>query len=369
MNLKYRKSLDLIPPYKLARNLEAAKRELGVEKIIKLAGNENTLGFSPTVFDALKDATSFYPDGSALALRERISQKYGVPLERIVAGNGSFELIFLAALALLESGDETVGARPSFGWYESSTKILGGKFVGVPVKKDFSLDLDAMAAAVGERTKIVWLCNPNNPTGTVFGRTELDSFLKKIPESVLVVLDEAYIDFVESPDFPNSVELMETHENLFILRTFSKLEGLAGFRVGYGFAREDFISLLNKIRLPCNVSGASQLAALAAIEDGEFNRRTLENARAQKKVLYEFFESHGLPFVRSHTNFVFFDTLRDSSPVVEALASRGILVRAGAEYGFPTMIRLSVGSAEETRAVVDALSEILGGRNIERKGV
>lgn len=358
--VKPRNSLASIPPYRAARSIESLKREYGLDSIIKLAANENTLGFSQNVWGEIrKRVTSQYPDGSAHELRSRIAEKLGIGLDNIVMGNGSFELIYLAAIAFVGGGDETIAGIPTFGWYKTVTEIQGGKFVGVPVR-NFRIDLDAVANAVTPRTRIIWLCNPNNPTGTIFTAQELSSFLRKIPSSILVVLDEAYIDFVEEDDFPDSLSVVKNHANVVLFRTFSKLEGLANFRVGYAIGNRDFISLITKIKIPSNVSGAAQAAALASLGDEDFMRRTVDNAREQKKVYYSFFEKLGLDYVKSNTNFIFFDTGREAKPVVDELLRNGILVRDGAEYGFPTMIRVSIGSPVENAAVISALGKILG---------
>lgn len=357
--VKARSALEKVPAYVAARSIETIQREYGLSSIIKLAANENTLGFSQNVWGKIKKrVTSQYPDGSAYELREKIAEKLGVGLENLVVGNGSFELIYLAAIAFLNEGDETIAGIPTFGWYKTVTEIQGGKFVGVPVK-NFHVDLDAIASAVTPKTKIIWLCNPNNPTGTIFTAGELDSFLKKIPDDILVVLDEAYIDFVLEDDFPDSLSVVKSHANVVSFRTFSKLEGLANFRVGYAIGNKDFISLISKVKMPLNVSGAAQAAALAAIEDDDFKNLTIQNAASQKKIYYEFFEKNGLEYVKSNTNFIFFDVGREAKPVVELLLQNGILVRDGAEYGFPTMIRLSIGTPEENEKVISALGKIL----------
>lgn len=358
MSIKPRAVLEKIPPYKAARSVAYLKREYGLEDIVKLAANENTLGFSPKVFEALKKVSSQYPDGSAFDLRKRLSEKLNVNIGQIVLGNGSFELIYLTAIAYLENGDETIGAVPSFGWYKSVTEILGGKYVGVPVK-DFHLNLDAIASAVTEKTKIIWLCNPNNPTGTIFTENELEKFLSEIRDDILVVLDEAYIDFVSEKKFPDSIALLKKYDNIAIFRTFSKLEGLAAFRVGYAISNSDFADTLNKVRIPSNVNAPAQFAALASIDDEEFKKRTLTNVREQKQFLYKEFRRLGFSYVPSNTNFIFFDIARPSSPVVEKILRKGFLVRGGSEYGFDTMIRLTVGTPEENSRFISILEEII----------
>lgn len=359
MSVRTRKELESLPAYRAARSQESLMREYGLEKITKLAANENTLGFSPLVRKAIESVNSQYPDGSSFNLREKLAGRFGLTPEEVIIGNGSFELLYLAGIAFLNKDDEAISALPSFGWYKTVTQIMGAKFTGIPVK-DFHVDLEEIAKAVTNRTKIIWLCNPNNPTGTIFTQGELESFLKKIGDDILVILDEAYIDFVEEEGFPDSLALLKDHDNILILRTFSKLEGLAGFRVGYGFASREIISALNKVRLPLNVNALAQKAALASIEDEEFKSLTRGNASNQKEAYYSAFEKLGFPYVKSNTNFIFFDIGREADPVVEEFIRRGILLRSGSEYGFPRMIRLTIGKPEENQRVIEIFEELFG---------
>ena len=362
MSIKPRQSIESLPPYRAARSVDTLKREYGLEEITKLAANENTLGFSESVWETLKQISSRYPDGSSYNLRSELAKKFGLEADNLVIGNGSFELLYLAGIAYLNRGDETIAAVPSFGWYKTVTQIFGAKFVGVPVK-DFHVDLKGIAEAVTEKTKIIWLCNPNNPTGTIFTQPELENFLQKIPSDILVVLDEAYVDFVEEENFPDSISLLNKYENILILRTFSKAEGLAGFRVGYGISNKEIISALNKVRIPLNVNAPAQFAALASLRDEEFKKFTVKNASEQKKVLYKAFEELGFSYVVSNTNFIFFDVGRESDPIVEAFLKEGILIRGGSEYGFPTMIRLTIGRPDENERVIQIFKKFFGGAN------
>lgn len=362
MALIPRKAVQNIPLYKPARSIDSLKAEYGFEKVLKLAGNENTLGFSPKAFEALQNVQSFYPDGQATKLRNAIAEKFGQKVENVICGNGSFELLFLAALAFLENGDETISAVPSFGWYKNATEIMGGKFVGIPVQEDFSVDLDGILAAITEKTKIIWLCNPNNPTGSLFNHKTFEGFLEKVPDNVLVISDEAYIDFVtpeNAPDFPRSLELIKKFKNLLVLRTFSKLEGLAFFRCGYGFGDEELLGCLNRVRLPINVTGPAQLAGLAALKDEDFRQKTIQNVSEGRKQFYRFFDEEKLYYVPSNTNFIFFRTGKDSVTLVHELEKKGILIRAGEEYGFPDMLRISIGTKEENEILISELKKLL----------
>lgn len=358
MSVRPKKAVENLPPYKAARSSESVKSEYGLQSVLKLSANENTLGFSPKVREALKKVDSYYPDRAGTALRTALAEKYDVDADNVILGNGSFELIQLVSIAFLENGEESIGAIPSFGWYKTTTTFCGGKFTGVPVK-NFKVDLDAIAGSVSEKTKIIWLCNPNNPTGTIFTGSELTDFLSKIRDDILVVLDEAYIDFVEEEGFPDSVDLLKKFGNIVILRTFSKADGLAGLRCGFAIAEKGIISVLNRIRIPSNASLAAQLAARAALEDPDFKEKTVRNASEQKKVWYQFLKKHGLKYVESNANFILLDAGREAKPLLQEFLKNGIMLRDGGEFGFPTMIRATIGSPEENRRVMDLFEKLL----------
>lgn len=358
MGLKPREAVKKLPVYTPAKNIENVKQEYGFEKVIKLAGNENTLGFSPLAKEALAHITSYYPDGAVVRLREKTAAKFGVRPEQVVFGNGSFELLFLVGFVFLEKGDEAILAEPSFGWYKNVTAMQGASIVSVPLE-DYKVNLDKIAAAITEQTKVIWLCNPNNPTGTIFTEEELDRFLPKVRDDIVVVLDEAYCDFVNEEGYPETIPLIEKYDNIIVLRTFSKLEGLANFRVGYGFASEELIGYLNQVRLPINVTGPAQLAAYAALDDDGFKQKTLTNVRVGLQFYYTKFDEWGLQYVKSNTNFVLVDTGVETEGIVEEFLKRGILIRGGKEFGYPTSLRISIGTPEENEAVVSLLGELL----------
>lgn len=358
MGLKPREAVKNLPVYTPARSIDSAKREYGFEKVIKLAGNENTLGFSPLAKDALANITSYYPDGAAVNLREKTAERFGVRTEQVIFGNGSFELLSLIGLAFLEKGDESIIAEPSFGWYKNVTLIQGATIVSVPLE-NYKVNLDKIAAAITDRTKVIWLCNPNNPTGTIFTEEELNRFLARVRDDIVVVLDEAYYDFVNDAGYPETLPLIETHNNIIVLRTFSKLEGLANFRVGYGFASDELIGYLNRVRLPINVSGPAQLAAYAALDDDTFKQKTLANVRSGLKTYYEKFDKWGLSYVKSNTNFIFVDTGVEAEGIVEEFLKQGILIRGGKEFGYPSALRIAIGTPEENEAVLSLLGKLL----------
>ena len=363
MAVRQKSYVEKLKLYRPAKTLEAVSRQWNVRKedIIKLAGNENRLGCSDFVKKAVQRAAkeySFYPDMRATKLRTVLSQKHGIAPENLIFGNGSFELISLVGAAYIEEGDETISADPSFGWYINVTEINGGIPVLVPVNERKETDLQAIRKAVTERTKIIWLCNPNNPTGTLLPAKELQDFVRELPEKILLVLDEAYIDFV-SEEYPDTVSFVKQRKNVLILRTFSKLYGLASFRIGYGIADVEVIEALEKVKLPINVNMLAQEAALAALGDEEFTAQVRENNRKGLDFYYREFEKLGMEYIPSHTNFILVHTFLDSRFLEEEFLKRAIIVRAGADFQLADWLRITVGTQEDNHRVITALQNIL----------
>jgi histidinol-phosphate aminotransferase len=359
---KPRPTVAAIRAFVPARTTESVRREFGVERVLKLAGNENTLPTSPKVRAAIAAAAhglGEYPDVSATVLVERLARLHGVAQERIVVDNGLFAVVSLIARAFLDVGDEVILPRPTFGWYEVATLTAGGRPVHV-ASDGSAIDLDRVAAAVGERTKIVFLCNPNNPTGTIFGEAALGRFLAAVPGDVLVVLDEAYVDFVDDPDYPDSRPLLDAHPNLVVLRTFSKLHGLAGLRLGYGLMDQRIAAELHKIRDPVAVNSLAQAAGLAALDDTAFRTASIAQVVAGRRQWAAALDRLGLPSAPSQTNFVLVDTTIDGDVVTRAALERGILVRSGRDFGLPSHVRITIGNEAENAAVIDLLAEVLG---------
>lgn len=361
MAVEYKKALEKIKPYKPARTLESVKRQYGLTEVIKLAGNENNHGVSPLVTEALiKFHTELtrYPDMYCTVLRESLAAHLGVQENELLFGNGSFELISLVTQTFLEPGDETVIPVPSFGWYILATISAGGVPVTVPLKKH-TIDLDAVLGAVSERTRVVWLCNPNNPTGTYFTKKQLQAFLAKLPDNILVVLDEAYIDFVYGEDFPDGLGLFREYGNVISLRTFSKVYGLASLRIGYAIANSALIEAISRAKQPINVNAAAQTAAAAALSDENHYRYVVdENARG-RALYYKTLEELGLAYLPTQCNFIMLDTGRDSVQLEQAFLERGILLRNGAEFGLPTWLRITIGTQRDNETVLGILRELL----------
>lgn len=358
---------DLVPvhiralaPYVPGKPIQEVERELNMHPI-KLASNENPLGPSPLATAAAREAladSNRYPDGSGFYVREALAKKHGIPMENIILGGGSTELIDLAARIMLTPGDCGVTSHGSFPLYYIAIRAAGARLLEIPLR-DYAFDLDAIARNLPPDAKLVYLANPNNPTGTMFTADELDSFLARVPESVLVVVDEAYFEYVERANYSRSIEVAQKRQNVIVLRTFSKVYGLAGLRIGYGIGPANLLDEMNKLRGPFNTSGVAQAAALAALNDSEHVRKSLESNRTGLAQLSAGLKSMGIRFVPSVTNFVLVEFGRDAEPVSEELLRLGVIVRPMRWMGLPTAIRVSVGTREENDKFLGALGEAL----------
>jgi len=351
-----------LPVYQPGKPIDEVKRELGLTDVIKLASNENPFGCSPKAKEAiasLLDQVSIYPDGGAVQLTEAVAAHLGVGTDQIIFGAGSDEVILMIARAFLVPGDETIMAAPTFPQYKHNAEIEGAVIVEVPVDADGKHDLKAMLAKVNERTKIVWICNPNNPTGTMNTDAEIRAFLDAVPKHVLVVLDEAYAEYNVSGQYPDSMKLLKDYENVISLRTFSKIYGLASLRIGYGVGRPNVIRSVNQVREPFNTTSFAQKAALAAIGDQAFIDSCREANTKGIRQLQAKFGELGLRSFEAHGNFVMVDVQRPGKPVFEALLRKGIIVRHDPSWGYPTMIRVTVGSEEQNSKFLAALEEVL----------
>ena len=349
-------------PYPPGKPLEELEREYGISGSIKLASNENPLGPSPKALDAMRTAMGGlhrYPDGSGYYLRRRLSEKFALPFDGIVLGNGSNEIIELAIRSFVLQGDEVIMPAPSFLVYKLAVQTMGGKAVSIPLK-DFSIDLDKTAEAVTLRTKIIFVNNPNNPTGSIVGKREFESFLSRIPPQVIVVLDEAYIEFVQDPDTPQGFDYLERKgPYVVVLRTFSKVYGLAGLRIGYGAMDPYIADYLNRVRQPFNTGTLSQVAALAALDDEDFLRRTQSVVWDGLRYLYSEIERLGLSYLPTHTNFFLIEVPEDAKCIFEAMLCRGVIVRAMNSYGLSRHIRINAGLPQENERFIQALSSTL----------
>lgn len=349
-------------PYVPGKPAEEVRRELGLDRVVKLASNENPYGPSPKALAAIARAAEglhVYPDGASYALRNALSEFHRVPMERIAVGNGSDELLHLLGLALLEPGDEVIMGDPGFSRYDASAHLAPCTLVKVPLDAAYRHDLCAMAASVTGRTKLIFIANPNNPTGTIVRRDEFERFLDAIPETAVVVLDEAYYEFAEGVEgYPDSRDYLD-RPNVVGMRTFSKTYGLAGIRIGYGFFPPAIADALDRAREPFDVNSLAQAAAIAALEDTDHIARTVAGNRAGLARLAEIARSVGARPIESHANFLLMDLGRPAHPVFEALLREGVIVRSGEPLGVPSCLRVSVGTPEEIELFGVALERVL----------
>ncbi len=349
-----------LAPYPPGKPIEELEREYGVFGSIKLASNENPLGPSPKAMAAIVAALGNlhrYPDGNCFYLKRAVAKRLGVSPEALIFGNGSNEIIELAVRTFLQRGEEAVMADQAFVIYRLITQAAGGISHLVPLR-NFTHDLDAIAEAITPATRMVFLANPNNPTGTIFVRREWEELLAALPAHVIVVMDEAYFEFVDDPEYPDSLAAHGSGHLLITLRTFSKIYGLAGLRLGFGVAQPELIEMMNRVRQPFNVSSLAQVAALAALDDDEHVRRTRQCNRDGMAFLGQQCGRLGLEYVPSRANFLLI-RVGNGARVYEGLLRRGVIVRPMGVYGFPEHVRVTVGTAEENARFIDALEHVL----------
>jgi histidinol-phosphate aminotransferase len=350
-----------LSPYPPGMPIEELERELGIQGSIKLASNENPLGPSPKAVAAITAALAGlhrYPDGSAFYLKRRLAERLGVTPDELLVGNGSNEIIELVVRTFLRPREEAVMADQAFVIYRMVVQAAGGLPRVVPLR-DFTHDLEAIAEAVTPRTRLVFLANPNNPTGTIFRRPAWEAFLRAVPRHVIVVADDAYAEFVDDPEYPDTIRERGAGERPVVtLRTFSKLYGLAGLRVGYAVAPATVIDAIGRVRQPFNVNALALVGALAALDDEEHVRRTLAVNREGMGYLTEAFRSLGLASVPSAANFVLVE-VGQGGRVYQALLREGVIVRPMDAYGFPRHVRVTIGLPEENRRLVEALGRVL----------
>lgn len=351
-----------LTPYVPGKPVEELERELGISDIIKLASNENPLGPSPKVLAALdrvKADLTRYPDGNGFLLKQALARHLKVGLDTITLGNGSNDVLEIIARAYLAPGDEAIYSQYAFAVYPISVQAVGATAVVTPAV-NYGHDLDAMAAAVTDRTKLIFIANPNNPTGTWFGKADWEAFMAKVPERVLVVLDEAYIEYVEDDAAMNGLDYVNRYPNLIVSRTFSKAYGLAGLRVGYCISHPQVADILNRVRQPFNVDSFALTAATAVLDDTDYLQRSREVNRQGMKRLEEGFRAFGLDFIPSAGNFITVHFEQEAAPIYQALLKEGVIVRPVANYGMPRSLRISIGLPAENERFLRALKKVLG---------
>ncbi len=354
-----------ITPYPPGKPIEEVERELGIKNSVKIASNENPLGTSPRAIRAIQKALrtlNRYPDGSAFYLKKTLSAIHRMPPESFIIGNGSNELIELIIRTFIQPGGEAVISDPSFLIYSITVKAAGGKSAVVRLRDDYSYDIKAIIGAITRRTRLIFISNPNNPTGTIINKKDYAWLLRKLPPHVIVVDDAAYREFVRSSDYPDGIDyLRDTNRNLIVLRTFSKLYGLAGLRIGYGVTTTELAGYIERVRQPFNVNTLAQTAALAALGDSVFVKKTLANNQAGLDYLYGALERLNIPFLRTQANFflVRVAPFLSARQAFEALLKHGVIVRDMTSYGLSDFIRINVGTPAENRKFIREFSAIL----------
>ncbi|WP_273125961.1 histidinol-phosphate transaminase [Bacillus weihaiensis] len=356
-----KKQLLNLKPYQPGKPIEEVKKEYNLSKVVKLASNENPYGCSAEAKQAIQDELNLlaiYPDGYSAALRTNVAKHLGVQEEELIFGNGSDEVVQIICRALLDSSKNTVMATPTFPQYKHNAIIEGAEIREVPLV-DGDHNLEAMLQQIDGKTTVVWVCTPNNPTGTYVKKDTLLEFLSKVPKEVLVVVDEAYYEYVVAEDYPQTVGLIEEFPNLMILRTFSKAYGLASLRIGYGIANAELIRKIEPAREPFNTSRLAQVAAIGALNDQEFVAECREKNKKGLQQYYQFCSEKGLHFYPSEGNFVLIDFQRDSDEVFNALLEKGYIVRSGRALGFPTSLRITVGTEKENAEIIEILKDFI----------
>lgn len=350
-----------LTPYVPGKPLEELEREYGIDNSIKLASNENPLGPSPMAVEAIKmelEALHRYPDGGGHALTRKLADKLNVPFENIVLGNGSDDIIGMLTRVFLKPGDEAIIPKPSFLMYDIMVNSSGATPIHVPLKS-LSLDLQGIADKITNKTRLIFICNPNNPTGTIVSKKDFNKFFADVPDNVLVVMDEAYIEFVRSPDSVQAVEYINNNKNIIGLRTFSKAYGLAGLRIGYGVMSKEIAGLLNRVRQPFNVNRLAQAGALAALGDEQFLSKTIKLVHQGIDYLSESLKKMKIKAFPTQANFILIDVGCDADEVFEKMLRLGVIVRSMKSYGYPEYIRINAGLIEENARFIEALKNII----------
>lgn len=355
-----RKEIRKIRTYIPGKPIDEVQKEIGLKDVIKLASNENVLGPPGSVKEELRNNIgdiNRYPDGSCYDLIKKLSERLKVKGENLLIGNGSDEILVMIALAFLNKSDEVIISEGTFSEYEFASQIMGAKIIKIPLK-NYAYNLKRMLQEINKNTKIIFLANPNNPTGTIFHSDELISLLDKTKNKILVVLDEAYYDYVISRNYPDSLALLKKYKNLIVLRTFSKAYSLAGLRIGYAVSSSKIIRSLYKVRQPFNVNTLAQKAAVASLENMSHIRKSKSINEEGKKYLYEELSKLGLNYINTESNFIFINLNVNADEVFNKLLRMGIIIRPMAFFGFPKSIRVTIGTRKENKKFIDAVRKL-----------
>jgi len=362
-HVEHQSGLNALKPYVPGTPIEEVQREYGLEDVIKLASNENPLGPSPKAVDAIQEALpklNLYPDGQSYYLRQALAEFLDVDMDQLAVGNGADGIIMETCLAYLDQGDEVVVSASSFPVYDIYTHVMRAELVKTPLK-GYGLDLEAMADAITERTKLVFVCNPNNPTGTIVTEDEVTAFMARVPDHALVIFDEAYYELVDDEAYPETLSYVrERRPNVMIMRTFSKVFGLAGVRLGYAIGSAEVLAPLRRVKEPFAVNLLAQAAGIAALEDQAFLRKTVETTQRERRFLTEGFAGLGLEVVPSQTNFMLVRFGGGALEVQEGLLRRGVIVRPCTGYDLPEFLRVTVGSRGQNERLLGAVADVVG---------
>ena len=356
-----RKHLLKIDPYEAGKPIEEIKRQLGLRDVIKLASNENPFGSSPKALEAVKrnlSQVNRYPDSQCFYLKRKLAKASGFEPSNFVLGNGSDELIDIIIKTFVEEDEHIITADFTFLEYKIIANVKDRTVVNVPLKY-FKYDLDAIRKRIDRKTKLVFIANPNNPTGTYVTKLEIEEFLRNLPDNVILILDEAYDTFIDVNDFPDSASLVRRKKNVIVLKTFSKAYGLAGLRIGYALAKPEFTAYLEIARQPFNVNSLAQAAAIAALDDKKFLRKTRQKILEGKRFLYDNLAKLGIAYVPSVANFILIDTSKDGVGVFREMLKYGVIVRDMKQYGLKNFIRVTIGTKKENERFVKVLKKVL----------
>ncbi|WP_242985930.1 histidinol-phosphate transaminase [Oceanobacillus zhaokaii] len=360
--IKPRTALKNIEPYTPGKPIWELQQELNLDKVIKLASNENPFGPSPKGVEAISSELAElnrYPDADTVALKEAIAKSLSVKKEQIIVTNGADELITLISEAFLEKEDEIIVPSPSFSEYDFGAQIMGATIVPVPLEEGFQFNVQKIVDAITEQTKLLYLCSPNNPTGTYLSKTELDQLLQAVPNNVLVVFDGAYSHYATADDYTNGIEYVRAGKPILVLQTFSKIYGLAGIRVGFGIAPQSIIQSILKVKEPFNVNSLAQAAATAAIMDAEHVEKSREGNSAGREQLYQAFQNLNLDYIKTESNFILVKFGPNAEKIYHDLLAKGVILRYGKTWGLPEYVRVSIGTEEENLYFIESLTSIL----------
>lgn len=356
-----RSSVGNIKPYVPGKPAEEAERELNISGVVKLASNENPLGPSPKAVEAINKYSKdvfLYPDQQCFEITRLLADKVGVAPENIAVGNGSDEIMMLAAMAFISAGDEVVISLNTFSTYETVSKIMDAAVVQVNLN-NYTYDLPAMSKACNAATKMVFICNPNNPTGTIVRQKELDQFIDKLPPGAIAVIDEAYREYVESSDYPDSIRYVQGKKNVIVTRSFSKIYGLAGLRLGYAIAKPELVKYLRLVRMPFSVNRLAQQAGIAALSDVHHIEASKKNNIEGKNYLYAELDKLGLQYLRTEANFIFINLKSDADRIFVDMMRKGVIIRPLSSFSLPGAIRVTVGTMEQNKRFIRAFTEVL----------